>query len=98
MDGMQPSDPQMMMASATMGMGGLFVFMNWVMLLATWITGRFHSRIPLVGATLLAIGALLTPGLRLYAWGALLIDLGTLEILPHMPTIIREIWSSPRFK
>jgi hypothetical protein len=71
--------------------------MNWLMLLATWCTGRYHSPVPLIGAAFLGVGALLHPALRPYAWAAVLIDAGTLAIVPALPRIVREMWETSRF-
>jgi hypothetical protein len=94
---MLPNDPQVMAAVSALGLGAALSFLNWAWLVATWWTGRFHSMIPLVGASFLGAGALLLPTLRPYAWAALLIDVGTLAFLPFIPQIAREIWSTSLF-
>ena len=59
-------------------------------------TGRFSSAVPLVGAVCLGTGAVLLPGVRPYAWVAILLDYGTLALLLGTPTIAREAWATCR--
>ena len=75
-------------------LGGFVVVMNWVMIIATRRTGRFHSTVPLVGALLLGAGLALLPPTRHYAWAAILTDYGTLVLLYSLPRLVRETWET----
>jgi len=88
---------QVTLALYALATGALFSLLNWACLFATLCSGRFHSMIPLVGATCLGLGALLLPVLRWYAWTAVLLDIGTLAFLVALPRIAQEVWATSRF-
>ena len=70
--------------------GALFSLMNWVMVIETRRTGRFHSVVPFVGAVLLGAGLALLPQTRHFAWLAILADCGTLMLIYSLPQLIRQ--------
>lgn len=70
---------------ALIALGGFIAVMNWATVIATRLTGRFHSAVPLIGAVLLAAGLALLPRTRHYAWAAVLADYGTLILLFSLP-------------
>jgi hypothetical protein len=90
-------DPQQWLAAALLGLGGMLALLNWLMLVASLLTGRFHSCIPPLGAMFLALGALLHPVLRPYFWAAILLDYGTLGLAIASPWLIRQWWQTSRF-
>jgi hypothetical protein len=78
-------------------LGGVVALLNWLSLVQTWSTGRFSSPIPLIGGAFLGGGMLLVPSTRPYAWAGVFADYGTLALLPDLPRIIDEVWSTSRY-
>ena len=76
--------------TALLLIGGLIAVLNLCNALYSWRTGRFRSRVPLLGAVFGMAGCLLYPPLRPYAWLPLLLDVGTLELLWNLPAIVRR--------
>ncbi len=62
-------------------LGGFIAAVNWMMVVETRRTGRFHSAIPLFGAIFLGLGLAILPRTRHLAWAALLLDYGMLLLL-----------------
>jgi len=54
--------------------GGLFTILNWMWFYLTW---RFHSLVPLLGAVSLCTGLALLPQTRHFTWMAIPPDCGT---------------------
>ena len=52
--------------------------------------GAFHSRVPLLGAGFAIAACLMHPPWRPFAWVPLILDIGTLELLPQIPAIVRR--------
>ena len=77
-----------------MTLGGLLALANWWSLIWNYVTKRFHSAVPFVGAALLGAGMLMMPTTRTYAWTALILDYGTLAFLLVSPRLIRDAWST----
>lgn len=77
-------------ATAFLLIGSLIAALNLCNALYSWRTGRFHSRVPLLGAIFGIVGCILYPPLRPYAWLPLLLDVGTLELLWNLPAIVRR--------
>ena len=72
----------------------LVVFLNWIMLVSSMVTHRFHSQVPLVGA-LLGIGALALipvtmPHYSIY-FLPILLDCGTVMFLLALPSLIYDM-------
>ena len=78
------------------GVGSVFVLLNWYAVVHTWFTGRYSSCVPLFGAALLGGGMLLRSDTRPYSWAALVVDVGTLQLLAVLPRILREFWGTSR--
>lgn len=85
------------MAIGLIAFGALFALLNAACFLATQITGRFHSCVPLIGAGCMGAGALLLPSLRYYAWVAVFLDAGTLLLLIASPRMARDVWETAWF-
>ncbi len=77
-------------------LGGYIAAMNWMTVIESYRTGRFHSAIPLFGALFLGIGLAILPQTRHFAWTAILLDYGTLLLLYCFPRLIREFWKTSR--
>lgn len=84
-------------AIGLMVFGAFFCVVNWLLFLGRIISGRFVSVLPLIGALPLGLGALYFPATRPFAWLALLLDFGTLELLMALPWIVNDLWSTSRF-
>jgi hypothetical protein len=89
-----------MIAMLALVLIGLFIALalaNVVMLLAGAFSRRHFSVIPLFGGLLGAVGFLLIPRLRPYAWLPLLLDPGTAFSLVAIPWLLNEVWQTSRF-
>ena len=80
-----------------MVIGGFVALANWLSVVQTYRTKRFHSAVPLIGAALLGSGMFILPATRFYCWSALILDYGTHALLLMFPILIREFWSTRRF-
>ncbi len=78
-------------------LGGLVACGNWVNAVRSQFSGQFHSAVPLLGAVLLGTGLYMMPATRPYAWCAVALDYGTLEVLLALPKVAGELWSTSRF-
>src|SRR3954454_11922043 len=75
-----------------LGLGAAVSLLNWACVYQSWRTGRSHSLVPLVGGVCLLIGASLVPGLRPFAWVALVADAGTIVVFVAVPFVVWEAW------
>jgi hypothetical protein len=85
------------LALGLLALGGLLALVNWLALYQTWRTGRLCSAVPLVGALFLALGMLLLPPTRPFAWLAPLIDYTGVLFLLALPRLVNELWRTSRF-
>ncbi|QDU20571.1 hypothetical protein [Urbifossiella limnaea] len=88
---------QQTIAGLLLALGSWVSLLNWVVLLVSWRTGKFHSAIPFVGGFCLGVGALLLPPLRPYAWAAVLLDWGTIVVVLSLPSVVQELWETSWF-
>ena len=75
------------------------IVMNWVMLLSSLTTHRFHSAVPLIGSTSGVIGLLLIPvSMPHYSiyFLPVLIDCGTIMLFFALPLLIKDLFFTPR--
>jgi hypothetical protein len=89
-----------MIAMLALVLIGLFVALtlaNAALLLAGAFSRRHFSVIPLFGGLLGAVGFLLAPRLRPYAWLPLLLDPGTAILLVALPWLLNDLWRTSRF-
>lgn len=84
-------------ATTLIVLGGLLCFANWMSVLQSILTKKFHSAVPFFGAGLLGSGMLLLPATRHWAWLAILLDYGTLAFIIALPHLIRESWNTSQF-
>jgi len=84
------------LAKVLISVGGFVALMNWLTLVPLR-GGRHASTVPFIGAIFLALGAVLVPALRPYAWAAVLMDYGTLLFVVKFPGLAVELWSTSRF-
>ncbi len=90
-------DIERTIAVALLGIGCWLSLLNWVALLVSWRTGKFHSAIPLVVGLSLGTGALLLPPLRPYVWAGVLLDWGTIVVVLSLPSFVRKMWETSWF-
>ncbi|MDZ4820328.1 MAG: hypothetical protein SGJ20_15285 [Planctomycetota bacterium] len=64
--------------------GGMFSLLNWLAAVLSIKHRKKYSFVPIFGAVQLAIGMLMLPESRPYAWAALFIDIGTLDMLTKL--------------
>lgn len=86
-----------LLATILIVLGGLLCFANWMMVIQTARTKRFHSAVPFFGAGLLGCGMLLLPVTRHWAWSAILLDYGTLAFIVASPRLFSDFWDTSRF-
>jgi len=78
------------LAWGLIGIGTLFVFTNWAVLLSPlWSKKRRGSFVP-IGGLFLPAGLLLVPSLRTYAIFGLLLDIGSWVLLFTIPALAKE--------
>jgi len=86
------SDTLRLSLACALGLIGTLVCgLNLAYLVRSRRRGRFHSRIPLVGALFFGGALALIPATRAFCWAAVLLDLGTLELFAALPRIVREL-------
>lgn len=85
------------LATILIVLGGLLCFANWMSVLQSILTKKFHSAVPFFGAGLLGIGMLLMPSTRSWAWSAILLDYGTLALIIASPQLFCELWNTSKF-
>ncbi|MFN7563622.1 MAG: hypothetical protein ACK5TH_17715 [Prosthecobacter sp.] len=76
-------------ALTLIGIGGVFIFLNWACLITSAVTKKFHSMVPPLGGLLILIGLLFTNG-RQWAWIGLLLDPGFLAIMYALLDLCRQ--------
>lgn len=75
---------------ALVGLGAMIALGNAICWLRSRISGRFFSRVPLLGAAMAAWGLWSMPDGRVYAWVPFVADIGSLELLLALPAIVRR--------
>lgn len=89
--------PVQIVATTLIVLGGLLCVANWLSVLQSILTKKFHSAVPFFGAGLLGGGMLLVPATRHWAWLAILLDYGTLAFIIALPHLIHEAWNTSQF-
>lgn len=82
-------------ALTLIGIGGVFIFLNWACLIASAVTKKFHSMVPPVGGLFILIGLLFTNS-RHWAWVGLLLDPGFLTFMYALPDLCRQLRRSSK--
>lgn len=73
--------PMTVIGLTLVGVGGVFIILNWACFIASLIRKKFHSMVPPLGGLLVMIGLLFVADWRHLAWMGLLVDPGFLAIL-----------------
>jgi hypothetical protein len=86
----------MPLSFALIGIGGLFVILNWSCLIASLVTKKFHSKVPPLGGLLVMIGLIFVADWRHLAWMGLLVDPGFLAFIYCLPDFCRQFRRSSK--